>query len=98
MQTLTGDTCDGFPGCPGIGPVKAKKLIDNVGSEAFEVYNREGRDVFHQFMWACIVAAYAKKGRDAQYALTQARVARILRHDDYDFKTGRPILWEPKTH
>lgn len=28
FQTLTGDTSDGYPGCPGIGPVKAEKLLD----------------------------------------------------------------------
>lgn len=27
-QTLTGDAVDGYPGCPGVGPVKAKKLLD----------------------------------------------------------------------
>jgi DNA polymerase I len=30
-QTLTGDTTDGFPGCPGIGPVSANKLLDSKG-------------------------------------------------------------------
>lgn len=28
FQTLTGDTTDGYPGCPGIGPVAATKLLD----------------------------------------------------------------------
>jgi DNA polymerase-1 len=31
-QTLTGDVTDGFPGCPGIGPVTAKKLLDSKGA------------------------------------------------------------------
>jgi DNA polymerase-1 len=31
-QTLTGDVTDGFPGCPGIGPVTAKKLLDTKGA------------------------------------------------------------------
>ena len=26
-QTLVGDTSDGYPGCPGIGPVKAEKVL-----------------------------------------------------------------------
>jgi DNA polymerase-1 len=30
-QTLTGDVTDGFPGCPGIGPVSANKLLDTKG-------------------------------------------------------------------
>lgn len=32
MQTLMGDVTDGFPGCPGIGPVSAKKLLDSKGA------------------------------------------------------------------
>ena len=32
-QTLTGDVTDGFPGCPGIGPVSAKKLLDTKGAK-----------------------------------------------------------------
>lgn len=27
-QTLTGDSVDNYPGCPGIGPVKADKMLD----------------------------------------------------------------------
>jgi DNA polymerase-1 len=30
-QTLTGDVTDGFPGCPGVGPVSAAKLLDTKG-------------------------------------------------------------------
>lgn len=29
-QTLTGDATDGYPGCPGYGPVKASKLLEDV--------------------------------------------------------------------
>lgn len=45
--------------------------------------------------WACVVQAYEKKGLTEADALLQARVARILRSQDYDFKTKEPILWEP---
>lgn len=31
-QSLTGDTSDGYPGCPGIGPVKAKELLQKHGA------------------------------------------------------------------
>jgi DNA polymerase-1 len=41
------------------------------------------------------VEAYAKKNLTADDALVQARVARILRHTDYNFKTKEPILWTP---
>ena len=29
IQTLTGDVTDGYPGCPGIGPVKAGQVLGN---------------------------------------------------------------------
>lgn len=32
MQSLTGDASDGYPGCPGIGPVKAKDLLQKHGA------------------------------------------------------------------
>lgn len=32
MQSLTGDATDGYPGLPGIGPVKAKALLDKHGA------------------------------------------------------------------
>jgi len=32
MQSLMGDVTDGFPGCPGIGPVSAKKLLETKGA------------------------------------------------------------------
>jgi DNA polymerase-1 len=45
--------------------------------------------------WPLIVAAYAKARLDEQYALTMARVARILRWADYDFANKVPKLWLP---
>lgn len=46
--------------------------------------------------WANIVAQFEKKGLTEHDALTQARVARILRKEDYDFKNKAVKLWEPK--
>lgn len=79
VQTLTGDRTDGYPGCPGIGPVKAEKILD--GARGAE--------------WDAIVAAYRKAGLSEDVALANARVARILRHNEYDFKKQEVILWEP---
>lgn len=47
MQALTGDQTDGYPGCPGIGPVAAAKVL-NGASSALE-------------MWQRVVAAYEKR-------------------------------------
>lgn len=78
-QTLTGDITDGYKGCPGIGKVKAEKIF------------LEGKSPY----WELVVAAYESKGLTEQDALTQARMARILRATDYDFKKDEVILWEP---
>lgn len=81
MQTLTGDTTDGYPGCPGIGPVKAEKILgDLTGADA----------------WAAIVTAYEKAGLSEDVALMNAQVARICRHTEYDFKKAEVIPWQPE--
>ena len=45
--------------------------------------------------WEAVVAAFEKKGLDEEEALLQARVARILRAEDYDFKKKVPKMWTP---
>lgn len=78
-QILTGDSVDGYPGCPGIGPVKADRLLNQCD----------------EMWWISIVKAYESKGLTESDALTQARCARILRASDYDFANRLPILWTP---
>lgn len=46
-------------------------------------------------LWSAVVKAYEKRGLTEADALVQARVARILRARDYDFKRKEPILWSP---
>lgn len=75
IQTLTGDRTDGYPGCPGIGPARAEKIVDGG--------------------WDAVVDAYAKAGLNEATALTQARLARILRKGDYVRKSGLVKLWTP---
>lgn len=87
-QTLTGDTSDGYPGCPKIGPVTALKVLGI----------SEGQDLSDFSVveaWPKVVAAYAKQGLGEEVALQNARVARICRADDYDFKEKRVKLWTP---
>lgn len=89
-QALTGDTADGYPGCPGYGPVKAMKLFENVLEEQ---RGRHKKAV--SVLWPVVVEAYHKVGFGREYALTQARLARILRSGEYNMKNGRPRLWQP---
>jgi 5'-3' exonuclease len=73
FQTLCGDQADGYPGCPGIGPVKAQKLLAN------------------KPYWPTVVDTF----KDDATALVQARLARILRWEDWDSQKKEPILWTP---
>jgi DNA polymerase-1 len=88
FQTLTGDSTDGYSGCPGIGPVKAEKILETTAPEY-------AGDAYVPYLWSQVVAAYEAKGLTEDDALIQARVARILRASDYDFKKKEPILWQP---
>ncbi len=108
LQALSGDTVDGYPGCPGVGAVGAEKLLDSGkvlephehtltrGPRKGEVEVRwipgaEGTP------WEIVVSAYRKAGLSEAVALTQARVARICRWQDYDFKEKRVRLWNAST-
>jgi hypothetical protein len=86
FQTLTGDTTDGYSGCPGIGPKKAEAILSPWDAEV---------DI--PTMWKQVVKTYEKAGLSEAEALVQARVARILRASDYDFTNKRPVLWTPSS-
>ena len=45
--------------------------------------------------WEAVVTTFVKAGLTEDDALVQARVARILRASDYNFKAKQPILWRP---
>jgi DNA polymerase-1 len=79
LQTLTGDQVDHYPGIPGVGEKRGMAILDCQPDR----------------YWECVVEAYEDRGLTAADALIQARLARILRHTDYDFEKGQPILWEP---
>lgn len=87
-QTLVGDTTDGYKGCPGIGHVKAVALLDEASAEAPD-------GSWNRVVWEKVAALYDKKGLTEEDALVQARVARILRASDYNFKTKQVNLWNP---
>lgn len=85
MQTLTGDVVDNYPGCPGIGPMRAYDIL----APAFV------GGLTHRFAWVYIVDAFKKKGLTEDDALTQARISRICRSCDYDFTARTVKLWNP---
>ena len=84
-QTLVGDSVDNYKGCPGIGAVKAAKLLD--------------KECTWEAVVRAFIAHYSTKLGISKFtafanALQQARVAYILQHDDYTNKEIR--LWVPQ--
>ena len=66
--------------------------VPGIGVKRAEtLFNKEG------YSWATVVKAFKDKGLTEQDALINARLARILTVDDYDFKKNRPILWSPSS-
>jgi DNA polymerase-1 len=90
-QTLVGDSTDNYKGCPGIGDVKATRLLQAAINQSAHLCG-----TMTACVWPAIVDAFVAKGLTEEDALVQARVARILRHTDYDFKRKEPILWQPE--
>jgi DNA polymerase-1 len=81
LQTLIGDTVDGYKGCPGIGPIKAERALAGAPNLAA--------------MWAVVQGLYIAAGSNTTAALMNARFARILRREDYDKEKEEVLLWTP---
>lgn len=106
FQTLTGDTTDGYKGCPDVGKETAIELLNNPylsvpyehtfkrGPRKGETETRWNKEPTDD-VWAAIVSLYERHGQTEADALAQARVARILRHTDFDFENKKVILWTP---
>ena len=50
----------------------------------------------HGESWETVVDVYESKGLTADDALLTARLARILRHNEYDRETQEIKLWTPQ--
>jgi len=79
-QWLIGDPGDGYYGCYRIGDKKARRILDEHES--------------HEWSDA-VIETYADRCYTWYEIIQQARMARILRHTDYDFKRKEVILWNP---
>jgi DNA polymerase-1 len=77
-QALTGDPTDGYSGCPGVGAVKAEKILGLKPD------------------YGLVEVAYLKAGLTREDALLNARLARILRHENWNKEKQEVILWEPR--
>lgn len=94
-QTLTGDSCDGYPGCPGIGPKKAQDALDKAIVAAGLDMQEVSSDDVYRVLWPIVLHTYDRVGLGEEYALTMSRLARICQRDDYNFKKKEVILWNP---
>jgi len=92
-QTLTGDATDGYKGCPGVGPVKAKEALDEAVGESQE-FRKKSKCSFISCLWPMVVHEFAVRGLTEADALVQARMARILRFEDWSPESGVK-LWTP---
>ena len=82
IQTLTGDSTDGYSGVPKVGPVAAKKALDKDG-----------------YTWETVAKCYEKAGLTEQDALMNAWMARLLRAENYCFRTNTiKKLWTPMNY
>lgn len=105
-QTLSGDTTDGYTGCPGVGVDRASKIIEQGTLKVpYEHELKRGprkgetetrfKEEQSDDLWSVVVSHYEAAGLTEQDALVQARVARIMHRSDYDMERKEPILWKP---
>lgn len=106
-QAIGGDFTDGYSGVKGISTDGAETFLD--APYMFEQYEhvfksgaRKGTAELRwrkieasENMWDNIMSLYAKAGQTPEEALNNARVARILRHGEYDIKNKEVKLWLP---
>jgi len=78
-QVLQGDRTDGYFGCPGIGPAKAKKILAE-----FKEINCEIE--YQQAVWEKLIETFAKKDLTEEDLKIQYYVSRLLRKGEFDFK------------
>jgi DNA polymerase I len=58
---------------------------------AVALFEKEG------YTWDTVVKAFAEKDLGEDVALMNARLAKILQCDDYDFTNQEPRLWSPSS-
>lgn len=80
-QTLTGDSTDGYSGCPTFGPKRAGLVLDKVVSSSD--------------YWPTVLECYESVGLSEEDALRNLRLARILQASDWDAEKQEPILLTP---
>ncbi len=78
-QVLVGDQADGYKGCVGVGAVKASRVL----------LDKKNIDE----LWEAVINEFVRNKYVPDDAYHQARLARILRAGEYNFKTNKPKLF-----
>lgn len=84
-QTLVGDATDNYPGLPGVGEVKARRILQVSRSDNLAEYRKA--------LWKAVLKAYRDRGHERREALVQARLSYIPRNSDWN--GSRMLLWKP---
>lgn len=85
-QALTGDTSDGYVGCPGIGPKKAETILSGWDG-------KEAEDALELLVPVFAARLKVEPFQAREEAVRQLRVSRILRAGDYDKEKREVRLW-----
>jgi len=80
FQTLCGDATDGYGGCPQVGPTTARRILDADTAPTG---------------WEKVVNSFGRKNLSEEDALVQARLARILRIENYNMRSEEIKYWTP---
>lgn len=108
FQTIKGDITDGYSGIPGVGDKVAEewltepyalekitKVIQSGKRKGEEVEQWVKVDMTNYNLWTALVTLGLKAGMTEQDLINQARMARLLRWDEYDCETKEITLWGP---
>ena len=93
-QWMTGDTTDNIFGLWKVGPAKAKRLLEETDKADWD---STIMDLYLNEDWDRRPENKVPDMSKEEFALAQARCVRILRHKEYDKKTGEVKLWSPMT-
>ena len=83
QQVLQGDAVDNYKGIPGVGPVKALKILESLDTKTELI--------------SAAIAAYEKAGLTYEDFMVQMQMAYILRWHSWDSEKQEVIKWSQET-
>lgn len=92
QQWMTGDSTDNIWGLWKVGPAKAQKVLNSTPREDWD---KVIMTMYEEEDWSRRPETKLPDMTKQEYALSQARCVRILRHGDLDKKSFTIKLWSP---